>query len=725
MRYNGGNMSEIFNPNYRDMPTQVEKNKKDIEILQGKVVNPFYTALENGTQDPWVIPFSQTSLAELYSASSIATESPEFYETLYLISKDSHLLKINSVTYNSGTQIYEVTARFVCDLKGEKGDTGDDGVTPDILANATINSSVGTPSVTVVKTGTDANPTFTFNFANLKGETGLAGEQVYTTLYVDGEQSVGYQLTLPISQTDIPSDIPVGALDDLLLTASANLYTNLEITTSGGVKYVTGELNTNVKGPKGDTGETGETGATGPQGPQGIQGPKGDDAVSLSIGTVVGGATADATLTSDGQGNYELDLQLPKGDTGETGPQGPQGIQGIQGETGATGPQGPQGIQGPKGDNATSLSMGSVTVGDTASASLTSDGQGNYELDLQLPNKTDRHTFYLNLKSSNKDLIMTPEVLDLNVIDRKNIMSANVAFYIQTNSGIIVVGGGSRPYPASSCAFIGTFDLDTGNLNIYNTYDVSGSFSPNDAAVWTDILGNIYMTNSNGTYMLDITNYSLTLVDWKIDGTLISESGKYLYGKSVWYDGINVRYDYYNGPGTQAHYILDLTNQNWVTNDLSDGTDVQFNAKYLMRYKDIIYDTNLKKIFSQRTMSWVTDSNFRIDLLSYDDPTMDFTLYDNVYRAQRNTSQNRYDLYKLMFTSYSDRKGSFVKIAEIPDSVINPNSYSGIGLEALRPAFINQQMYLLPFNDISLNVPSPRMLKVKVDLLLTRGETYS
>lgn len=68
--------------------------------------------------------------------------------------------------------------------KGDKGDPGNDGaqgapgpagVTPNISASANVNGTVGTPSVTVTKSGTDEAPTFTFNFENLKGEQGEQG----------------------------------------------------------------------------------------------------------------------------------------------------------------------------------------------------------------------------------------------------------------------------------------------------------------------------------------------------------------------------------------------------------------------------------------------------------------------------------------------------------------------------------------------------------------------
>lgn len=55
---------------------------------------------------------------------------------------------------------------------GAPGAPGRDGVTPVITAEASVDDSVGTPSVTVTKTGTDDAPVFTFSFHNIKGEPG-------------------------------------------------------------------------------------------------------------------------------------------------------------------------------------------------------------------------------------------------------------------------------------------------------------------------------------------------------------------------------------------------------------------------------------------------------------------------------------------------------------------------------------------------------------------------
>ncbi|WP_318761835.1 collagen-like domain-containing protein [Aminobacter niigataensis] len=77
-------------------------------------------------------------------------------------------------------------------------------------------------------------------------------------------------------------------------------------------------------GPAGPKGDTGDTGLKGDTGDVGATGP----ANSLAIGTVTGGAAAEATITGSAP-SQTLNLVLPKGDTGD------QGIQGIQGPPGA------------------------------------------------------------------------------------------------------------------------------------------------------------------------------------------------------------------------------------------------------------------------------------------------------------------------------------------------------------------------------------------------------
>lgn len=51
------------------------------------------------------------------------------------------------------------------------------GITPNISINATVNNAVGTPSVSIEKTGTLENPVFNLSFENLKGADGKTPEK--------------------------------------------------------------------------------------------------------------------------------------------------------------------------------------------------------------------------------------------------------------------------------------------------------------------------------------------------------------------------------------------------------------------------------------------------------------------------------------------------------------------------------------------------------------------
>lgn len=213
---------------------------------------------------------------------------------------------------------------------------GGSGTVPVISATASVDANVGTPSVQVVKTGTDEAPNFAFNFHNLKGATGAQGPQ--------GIQGIQGE-TGPQGPQGIQGEQgPAGA------------------TGATGPQGPQGEMG--PQGPKGDTGEQG------PQGPQGIPG-SGEDGVGISniefdsedqygnyvyLVTLSNGQTYTFTAPKGPQG--ATGAQGPQGATGATGATGAQGPQGIQGETGAQGPQGiqgeqgaqgPQGIQGPAG----------------------------------------------------------------------------------------------------------------------------------------------------------------------------------------------------------------------------------------------------------------------------------------------------------------------------------------------------------------------------------------
>ena len=117
----------------------------------------------------------------------------------------------------------------------------------------------------------------------------------------------------------------------------------------------------NIKGDKGDAGEQGLKGDTG------INGIDGKDGVTptLQVGTVTTlAAGSNATVTMSENNNvYTLNFGIPKGNKGDTG------ASGGSGETTVINP---------------TITIGTVTNGDTASATITGDSP-NYTLNLVLP----------------------------------------------------------------------------------------------------------------------------------------------------------------------------------------------------------------------------------------------------------------------------------------------------------------------------------------------------
>jgi hypothetical protein len=216
-----------------------------------------------------------------------------------------------TVSVSGGTA--EVT---VTQVGGDRGPTGATGPANSLTIGTVTTGAPGSTAVAVI-TGTAPNQVISFTIP--RGDVGQQGAQ--GTVGSVGETG----------PSGPPNSLTIGSVVTLAAGSSA-------------VATITGTSPNQVLSlsiPRGDTGVGGPSGATGPAGP----------ANSISIGTVTTGVTASATITGTAPSQV-LNLVLPKGDKGDTG---------AQGLTGSVGPVGP----------ANTLSIGTVITGVTASATIT------------------------------------------------------------------------------------------------------------------------------------------------------------------------------------------------------------------------------------------------------------------------------------------------------------------------------------------------------------------
>ena len=202
-----------------------------------------------------------------------------------------------SVSVSGGTA--EVT---VTQVGGDRGPTGATGPANSLTIGTVTTGAPGSTAVAVI-TGTAPNQAISFTIP--RGDVGQQGAQ-------GPVGSVG--ATGPAGP---PNSLTIGSVVTLAAGSSA-------------VATITGTSPNQVLSlsiPRGDTGVGGSSGEAGPAGPAG-------PANSLSIGTVTTGVTASATITGTAP-NQTLSLVLPKGDKGDTG-----GV-GSTGSAGPTGPAGP------------------------------------------------------------------------------------------------------------------------------------------------------------------------------------------------------------------------------------------------------------------------------------------------------------------------------------------------------------------------------------------------
>lgn len=178
-----------------------------------------------------------SSITEYYAVSTSNTSTPSSWSTSVptLTTNNKYLWSYEKVTYTNGNT--EETSKRVIGVYGD---------TPTISASATIDNNYGTPSVSVSKSGTVANPNLAFAFKNLKGNGIKSVTQTSTGSYDGGRNTIrvtldsgtmsnfyvynghrGYVYTPTISEDGVLSWTNTGGLenpDDLKLTGDDALW---------------------------------------------------------------------------------------------------------------------------------------------------------------------------------------------------------------------------------------------------------------------------------------------------------------------------------------------------------------------------------------------------------------------------------------------------------------------------------------------------------------------
>lgn len=164
-------------------------------------------------------------------------------------------------------------------IKGDKGDNGQDGVTPQITATASVDQTTGVASVQVTKSGTDTHPTFDFAFTGIKGERGERGEK--------GQDGANGQ----DGATGVTPQITATATVDQTTGNAAVNVTKTGTDTNPSFRFDF----TGLKGDRGERGEQGQAGANGNDGATGATGATPDIAVNATVDDTTGSPSVQVT----------------------------------------------------------------------------------------------------------------------------------------------------------------------------------------------------------------------------------------------------------------------------------------------------------------------------------------------------------------------------------------------------------------------------------------------
>ena len=223
--------------------------------LKGEPGEQVYT-----TNDPDEATGSGDTIHIELSRTDIPSDTPEGEINGLLLTGSAHVF--NNLEIGIDNNVKYVNGDFLCDMKGDKGDNGEIGVYTALLTNP---------------------PEFEL--------------ETYSNI--------------PLYQTDIPSDTPIGDLYGVLFTNNGYLFTDLTVQqATENFKMIRCYCYAKLKGDKGDTGENATiTGATA--------------SVNNSTGTPQVTVTVGGT---DSARTFDFAFQNLKGEQGQRGTTGAKGL---------------------------------------------------------------------------------------------------------------------------------------------------------------------------------------------------------------------------------------------------------------------------------------------------------------------------------------------------------------------------------------------------------------
>ena len=267
--------------------------------------------------------------AASYQVSSNGTSIPtgSWSSNVPATSNGQYLWTRTIVSYSNSTS----TTMYAVSYHGEKGDKGDPGTNGTNGAaagfgdiTATVNNTVGTPSVSVSTSGANTSKNLAFTFSNLKGEKGDPGTN--GTNGKDGTNGSN-GAAAGFGNVTASVDANVGTPSVTVSTSGSNTSKNFSFAFK------------NLKGEPGTNGTDGKDGRDGTNGTNGAAAGFGD--ITATVNNSVG--TPSVTISTSGSNtskNFAFAFSNLKGEKGDPGTNGKDGTNGTNGSVGPTGPQG-------------------------------------------------------------------------------------------------------------------------------------------------------------------------------------------------------------------------------------------------------------------------------------------------------------------------------------------------------------------------------------------------